>query len=223
MITQTASYLAAKHTDDKIFALYREQKGENLISTLFADMIDSLQGQKGACVRMNYKSDSFAVLKPKFSKTKMNVLIIPTSDESFLSSILNKLNDEKAEYQFSLMGMPAWENFNSIDPDLMRKLGASFFTGMYIDPKSPEATQFRKKFILEYHANPTLAAYMGYDVVNCIWEESENTKRDREIRFRSLLNSGKEIILAPVCESCGFESKSINLLKYGEYELVLVK
>ena len=39
----------------------------------------------------------------------------------------------------------------------------------------------------------------------------------------SLLNSGKEIILAPVCESCGFESKSINLLKYGEYELVLVK
>lgn len=222
-ITQAATYIASQHPDDKIFALYREQKGENLISILFADVIDSLQSQKGACSRINYKSDSFAALKLKFSRTKMNVLIIPTSDESFLSSILNKLNDEKKEYQFKLMGMPAWENFNSIDPELMKKLGASFFSGMYIDSKSPEVTQFRKKFILEYHADPTLAAYMGYDVVNCILEESERTKMNREIRFRSLLNSGREIILSPVCEACGFESKSINLLKYGEYELVLVK
>ncbi len=222
-ITQAATYIASKHKNDKIFALYRDQKGENLISILFADVIDSLQGQKGACSRINYKSDGFTALKAKFSKTKMNVLIIPTSDESFLSSILNKLNEEKAEYQFTLMGMPAWENFNSIDPDLMKKLGASFFSGMYIDTKSLALTQFRKKFVFEFHADPTLAAYMGYDVVNCILEESENIKRNSDIRFRSLLNSGREIVLSPVCESCGFESKSINLLKYGEYELVLVK
>ncbi|MFN0187272.1 MAG: ABC transporter substrate-binding protein, partial [Bacteroidia bacterium] len=222
-ITQAATYIASKHSNDKVFALYRDQKGENLISVLFADVIDSLLAVKGSCSRINYKGDVFASLKAKFSKTKMNVLIIPTSDESFLSSILNKLNDEKEDYQFTLMGMPAWENFNSIDPDLMKKLGAVFFNGTYIDTNSPALTQFRKQFISEYHANPTLAAYMGYDVVNCIHEEIENTKANREIRFRSLLNSGREIILSPVCESCGFESKSINLLKYGEYELVLVK
>lgn len=222
-ITQAATYLSNQYANDKIIAVYREQKGENLIAALFAGVIDSSLNKPGVCDKVNYKSDGFASIRAKLSKTKTNVLILPTSDESFLSSILNKLVEVKTDYKFALMGMPAWENFNSIDPETMKELGAIIFNGMYIDTQCSELNQFRKRFVLEYHADPTLAAYMGYDVVNCIVEERESKRKNREVRFRSLLNSGKEIILAPVCESCGFETKAINLLKYGEYELVLVK
>ena len=157
-ITQAATYISKHHAVDKIVAVYREQKGENLIAELFADVIDSLLEKKGICDKVNYKSDGFNSLKSKLSKTKTNVLIIPTSDESFLASLLNKLGDIKTDYKFVLMGMPAWENFNSIDPETMKELGAIMFNGMYIDTQCPELTQFRKKFILEYHADPTLAA-----------------------------------------------------------------
>lgn len=222
-ITQAASFVSKQYAGDKLVTIYREQKGENLIAGLFAEVIDSLLDKQGACEKVNYKTVGFASLKTKFSKTKTNVLIVPTSDESFLSSLLNKLVDIKEDYKFVLVGMPAWENFNSIDPTTMKELGAIIFNGMYIDTQCPELTQFRKKFVMEYHADPTLAAYMGYDVVNCIVEEKESKKTNREVRFRSLLNSGREILLAPVCESCGFETKAINLLKYGEYEFVLLK
>lgn len=222
-ITQAADFVSKQYAGDKIIAVYREQKGENLIADLFAMVIDSLLDRKGACEMVNYKTVGFSSLKSKFSKTKTNLIIVPTSDESFLSSLLNKLVEIKDDYKFALMGMPAWENFNSIDPVTMKELGAIIFNGMYIDTHCPELTQFRKKFIMEYHADPTMAAYMGYDVVNCIVREKECMKMNREVRFRSLLNSGREILLAPVCESCGFETKAINLLKYGEYEFVLVK
>jgi hypothetical protein len=222
-ITQAAGFVSKQYTNEKIIAVYRDQKGENLIANLFAGVIDSSLSKPGACEKVNYKSDGFNSIKAKLSRSKKNVLIIPTSDESFLSSILNKLIEVKEDHQFVLIGMPAWENFNSIDPETMKEFGAIIFNGMYIDTQCPQLNQFRKKFIAAYHADPTLAAYMGYDAVNCIVKEVENNLTGREIRFNSLLNSGSEILLAPVCETCGLETKAINLLKYGEYEFVLVK
>jgi len=221
-ITETADFIASRYADEKIFAIYRDVRGESEISKLFAEVIDSLLQKPSACTLYQYKADGFTGLKTKLSKSKTNVLILPTSDESFLSSLLNKLNEEKENYKFALIGMPSWENFNSLDPELMKELGGIIFNGMYIDTKSKGLKDFRKKFIMNYHADPLMSAYMGYDVIHGIISELENSGVSKW-RFQSLLNSGREIELTPVCENCGYETKAINLLKYGNFEFDIIK
>jgi ABC-type branched-subunit amino acid transport system substrate-binding protein len=222
-ITLAASYIAKHYPSDRIITVFRDVKGENLIADLFSSVIDSVLMKSGSCTNYNFKKEGFAGLKTKLSKTKTNVLVIPTSDESFLASILSKVNEEKETYKFTLMGMPAWETFNSVDPSFLQELGATFFNGMYIDTKSNGVNNFRKKFILEYHADPTLAAYMGFDVIQCFYREMTSNNKQQEIRYTSLLSAGREVSLKPVCENCGFETKTVNLLKFGDFEFIPVE
>ena len=223
-IRQTAAYIAAGNTSSNIVAVYREQRKENDIASLFGGVIDSLQGKPGACIQFNWKG-GWSALKAKLSKSKPNVLIIPTSDESFLSSLLNKLKEEESGMTIRLVGMPAWETFESIDPMLLKKYETVLFNGgSYFDIKSPEVAVFRKDFIHTYHADPLLQAYMAYDVVRYIAAEVNMAEMHvKPMKYTPLLPGNRNLKLTPVCEGCGQENKSVNFLKYGEYEFVLVK
>ena len=95
-----------------------------------------------------------------------------------------------------LCGMPGWETFNSIDPQLMKELDAVFFNGMYADISTPAVNTFRKKFISEYHADPTIQAYMAYDQISFIASQ-EFRAAGKKIVYSNLLyhSNGAEQLL----------------------------
>lgn len=222
-IRQTAVFLAERYPASNYVVVYREQRKESDIASLFAFVIDSIRG-KGTCKMVNYKADSWSSLKGKLVKNKRNLLIIPTSDESFLSSLLNKLVESKTEYNFMLCGMPGWENFNTIDPAIMKEMDALFFNGMYIDIGSSVVTDFRKKFIGEYHSEPLLQAYMAYDVITYISARESSYKDKVKTGYSGLLfNGSTPSQLTPVCDTCGLERKSVNIIRFDDYKYVLLK
>ncbi|MBL7925056.1 MAG: hypothetical protein JNL88_12720 [Bacteroidia bacterium] len=221
-IRQTAAFIAAKYPASNFIAVYREQRKENDIAALFAGVIDSVSGKPGHCSLFNFKNGGLNGLKSKLVKGKRNLLMIPTSDESFLSSLLNKLSELKSEYTFMLCGLPSWETFDSVDPEQMKEFETIIFNGTYVDVRSADVLAFRKRFIAEYHTDPMPQAYMAFDAVRYI---AGRHRKDQKggMQFRSLLNPGTEMVLHPVCEHCGSENKAVNFLKYGDFEFVLLK
>ncbi len=221
-IRQTAIFMAEKYPASNFIIVSREQRRENDIAALFASVIDSIRGKSNGTV-INYKSDGWSLLKSKLLKNKRNLIIIPTSDESFLSSILNKISEVKTDYSFMLCGMPGWETFNSIDPQLMKELEAVFFNGMYADISSPSVNAFRKKFISEYHADPLIQAYMAYDQISFIASQEFRSGGKKLVYSNLLYHSNGPEQLLPVCDACGFERKSVNIIKFDDYKFVLLK
>ena len=123
-----------------------------------------------------------------------------------------------------LCGMPGWENFNTIDPQLMKELDAVFFNGMYVDVSDPHVNSFRKTFIGEYHADPLIQAYMAYDLLTYIAAEKFRNKQGGKSLYTNMLyhSTGPEQLI-PVCDACGFERKSVNIIKFDDYKFVLLK
>lgn len=222
-IRQTAAFLAEHYPASNFITVFREQRNENDIAALFAGVMDSIKGNS-SCVKVNYKTDGWNSLKGRLIKNKRNVLIIPTSDEAFLSAILNKIREVKTDYSFMLCGMPSWENFGALDPELMKELNAVFFSGMFVEIEAAEAIAFRKKFIATYHADPLLQGFMSYEVITTLAAEKFKNKAGRTIVSSDLLFHAKESTrLVPVCEGCGKERKSVNVVKFDDYKFVRLK
>lgn len=218
-----AAYLAATYANESIFSVYREQRKEDDIARLFETVVDSVSGKPGTVSMFNWKN-GWAGLKPKLSKTKRNILIVPTSDESFLSSLLNKMKEEKENYRFVLCGLPAWEGFESVDPEVMKGFDATFFNGTFIDYKSSGVQSFRKIFIQQYHVDPLPQAFWGYDLVRMIAHDTNNrTKEIMMATYLPVVEVMKAANWQQVCEGCGYENRTANFLRYGDYEFVKQK
>lgn len=221
----TAGRLAADKKDAAFIAVYRLQRKEKELAGLFAGVIDSCLQRQQACLMLNHKDGGWSGIKSKLIKGKTNVIILPTSDESFLSSFLTWVRDVQEDYIIELVGLPLWESFESPDPLLLTSLHTQIFSGYYPDPKSEEVFRFRKQFIDLYNADPMQSAYMGWDALQIALRDHVVSLVDsseiNQVPLLQLLNG--ESNMQPVCQNCGFENKSIRILNFREYELTIEK
>lgn len=191
--------------------IYREtNKKETDIADLFYDGSDSTSTNK--ITKFNYGKDGFGGLKSKLVASKQNVLIIPSSDESYLSSLLTKLSDLK-DYKFIIAGLPTWEYFESIDPLLLESLNTHIFNASFIDYNNEEVKKFRKQFLETYHADPAYSAFQGYDLINWIQSNKQEHKLNID-RYQTISFTTQGLNPVKVCSNCGFENASLPILKY---------
>lgn len=218
-----AAYLQNTYPSSNFVSVFREQRKEDDLARLFQTVIDSAAGKPGTTVMYNWKG-GWNGLKQKLVKGKRNLLIVPTTDESFLSSLLNKLRDEKEHYSFMLCGLPAWESFESVDPVMMKDFEATFFNGSFIDNKSSDVISFRRRFIESYHADPLPQAFWGYDLIRMIAVEVNAQKtRLRLSDVNPVLEVNKSLKWQMAGAGSGYENRNINILRFGDYELIRLK
>ena len=215
-LRQMAAYMAEQFPASHFIAVYRDQRKENELAALFANVTDSVIGKPSSMQLFNFKNGGIAGLKNKLVKGKRNLLVIPTGDESFLSTVINGLQEVKNDYIVRLCGMPSWETFESLDPEWMQSFETIIFNGSFIDTNAPLVQSFRKEFMDEYHTEALPSAFWAWDVL----QEIVRQKSGEPEEVNSLVQSGKKIRLRPVCDGCGSENKSVNFLKYGNYELL---
>lgn len=220
-IRRTAAYLVKNHTSSKFITVFREQRRENDIAALFSSVIDSIRTEGDSCHKFNYSRGGWAALKKKLSLTNENILIVPTTDESFLSTIINDMGDDRKTYDIRLFGMPSWENFQSIDQDVLAELKVMFFNGLFIDGEYGPVVDFRKRFMVAFHADPLPQAFLAHDaLVNIVRSSSEVNSEIKS--WPLLLNRAGEGRLEPVSEGGGFENTSVNIIRFGEVALIRV-
>lgn len=214
-IRLTAMRLVESYPDAEIHTVYREQRNERDVARLFKAVIDSVSLDSTRCRPFHYKGQSWNSFTSKLVSGKSNLIIVPSSDESFLSSFLNGLEPVRKEVEIMLCGMPSWESFESIDPVSLQEMNTLLFNGYYIDGNSPEVMEFRRAFVHEYHTDPLPQAYMAWDGLVCAFMEWSG-EESAPLSLKPLNISGD---LEPVCEGCGKENREVQVLRYGDFEL----
>ena len=61
-------------------------------------------------------------------------------------------------------GLPQWQNFPHADPEIWNRLGIEIVTPYYVDYARPDVQQFVRTFRKRYAAEPSIYAFMGFDV-----------------------------------------------------------
>jgi len=109
-----------------------------------------------------------SVLKDSLASVQPNVLFVPTSNESFVSTMLTALDSVGNDKKLKLIGIPTWQYFETINPALMEKMNTYIFVTSYMDYDNAMALQLRKYFRDIYGNEPSEHAYLGCDVMSVL-------------------------------------------------------
>jgi LysM repeat protein len=93
-----------------------------------------------------------------------NIIIIPSTNEAYVSNILTALFLQVANYDLQVFGMSNWHKFQSIDLEYMHLMGINYFTSFYVDYKKKAVTDFIRKFRQVYKTEPYRVSPRGYNL-----------------------------------------------------------
>jgi LysM repeat protein/ABC-type branched-subunit amino acid transport system substrate-binding protein len=98
------------------------------------------------------------------SRTKENVVIVPSLNEGDVSVALSNINNLADDYSITLIGFNRYEQFNSIDLEFYFNLKLHYIDPYWIDYNAPATIEFIEKFKNNFHTEPNNFGIQGYDV-----------------------------------------------------------
>ncbi len=205
---EAADFIFMKYPSAKIMVISRDVKREKDIADIFRKKL----GAKADFVL--YTTQLFDSLSASLSKTAQNVIILTSSDQDFISPLLNKINALNMA-NITVMGLPTWENFESIDYGNLKNLKIWYFTSMFTDASNMGVQRFRQIFYNKFKTEPTYNAYQGFDLVMAFTKQLSTNKKAGSIVTQLVPYRFTEF-----GDGNGYENKLIYILEIEDYELI---
>jgi hypothetical protein len=185
-------------------------------------------------IRMH--SDSLQLLTRYLKKDVMNVVIIPSNDETFVNIVTGKLNASTDSYSINLYGLASWTKFKNLDLEYLYTLEFRYATAYFIDYQNPRIQKFLQQYRKMYFTEPTMTtgygsvspnpyqfAFLGYDVTYYFLSAMKKYGKDfgnciQGFRM-SMLQSDFHFYRIDV--NSGFMNMYLDIYKYGkDYTIV---
>ena len=203
-----AKEIATRFPDSKYVLLARDVKPDKDIAQIFKDHLPAKRLKHFITSTVN--PDSVC----KILKTENAVLIVTSSAEAYVNTILNQVNACIEKPVFAI-GLPTWENFESIDFSILKNLRIAFFTSTYLDYHAASTKSFRNNFINRYKTEPLLNAFQGYEAV-MEYVESNTSHGTLRAGYLPTLN----IKYVKDAANGIKENQGINLIEIKDYSLI---
>ena len=211
-----------RESDKTIFNAYK-----NKLKSVFSDSIYT-------AIQMHI--DSLQIPARYLIRNLMNVVIIPSSDESFINVLAGQLNSASNTYHINVYGLMSWTKFVNLDLEYLHALEFRYATAYYIDYERPEVKNFTKQFKKLYFTEPTMVtslgnisqypyqiAFLGYDVtfffVSALMNYGENFGDNISNFKMNMLQS--DFHFERLDSLSGFRNSHLNIYKYSkDYTIV---
>ena len=118
--------------------------------------------------------DSAVVAKPgrrelgdlvsKLDAQRMNVLLAPSEDVEYVTTLVTKLKPLADKYMIMVVGLEAWQRMETVALTDLEVLGFHFAAPSFADPDDPALQAFTKAFRERYHNDVDEYALLGFDV-----------------------------------------------------------
>jgi LysM repeat protein len=198
---------------------------ENLLSRLSALAPLDSQFIKEVIFDRSAKVNLSQDLQKVLSRDSGNLVVVPETDEAFVSTVVTQLYFQLKNYDISVLGMPHWSAFQNIDFLYYHKLSLTYFTPYYFSYTSPNVKHFLKDYRKTFYSEPVTLnkkggsyAFLGYDLSYYFLK----LMNDYGKRFILHLDNrqGMELMnnfrFVPVGGEGGFENRSLMLVKYND-------
>ncbi len=134
---------------------------------------------------LNFKVNGIQGVENALSAGLYNIIVVPSSDQVFITNITTKLNYLTKKYKIIMCGMNAWEKLQNIEIDYLGNLGFHYGSTSYVNNKSEDVKLFKKRYKTYFNDLPTHYAYMGYDIAYYFM----NVLKDFGKNFRPCINT----------------------------------
>jgi LysM repeat protein len=197
--------------------LNKEMQIVNLIKKTFR-----AQNSKDSIKEIIYKTVGLKGLTNALLKTKNNMIIVASSDQAFVTDLLNKIKslDEK-EYPIAVTGMDTWINYDNLDINMIQKLKLQIPANSFINYNDSITNYFIKAYREKYSTEPGKYAFSGYDAalyfIPLLTKYGSSAIDKVDSTEKTCLSTSFNF--KKMGDDSGFENQSVFILKYEDFEL----
>jgi hypothetical protein len=206
-IREAVKFVTEEFPMYKVGILSRQTGRENELAEIFLENLNDLA--PGKAMRI-LPSDTSSWKKRIAADEKEPVIVIPSSDEYFVTAILNTL--DLIGKKITIIGMPTWENFETLRLGGFANLDIICFQATWLELNDEPVKLFRENFIMQYKTDISWPAWQGWNLVlNSLQAAYTEKVKDIFPYLFSPVNSG------------GFENRSVSFIRYAGYETIRLK
>lgn len=189
----------------------------------FKKTANDLLIQRGALKSDSIKeAKGLAGLQAMLSTTKINVVVLPSSNQSFVTDFISKLYSMRDKYKIVLFGLQSWINYDNLDFEYLNGISLHVPSNHFIDYENVTT----RKFVLDYRAKfktePELFSYQGFDVtfffLNALNQNGSGLLNNISQLKYTGIETNYQFSQFPI--DSGFENKHVFIVKYQDYKLV---
>lgn len=155
-----------------------------------------------------------------------NLLLFPTTKEADVSKVLPVLSALADGYPITVVGLPEWQTFTSVDHETYYKLNTKIFTYSYVDPESEAARQLAEKFRKYFYTEPHSLVYKAFDMGLYFFDLADKY-RDRTLEaleYRPKDGDFSRFRFGRMDQGAGKENQGFFIVHFGsDYQLHIGK
>ncbi|WP_319502466.1 LysM peptidoglycan-binding domain-containing protein [uncultured Draconibacterium sp.] len=171
LIRQTAEMVAEEHFNSNFIIVktsdYSGTPEGQLVELLREKFFNSglLSSNEGVNFTFyDFENEGSFGLRRIMSKTKENVVYIPSENEGELSVAISNLNNLSEEYSITLIGSNRYPNYSSIQLEQFHNLKLKYIAPYYTDYTNKQTINFVEKYKNNFGTEPDNFSFQGYDV-----------------------------------------------------------
>jgi hypothetical protein len=214
-----AKYIQARLNPQKIFVLKSGYSEDNDYITPFKNTIDSLSKGHTQVVQTTIVRGRLNTLASQFSLNTPNIVVMPSTNQAFLTVTLQSLDSLAKRYPIILFGHPSWQKFSFLHSDVLQRLRTHITSADQIDYKAAATVEFMRSYRKIYHVEAGEYAIKGFDeglyFGKLLGADNGDTKNLTQTDFTGLDNNF-HFIKKP---GIGYINTHVNIMDYRYYEL----
>lgn len=169
LLKQAARFVANRHAAANIIMLRPDIAGEKETQEQVQRALNEALIQRADRVR-----DSVLVAKPgkrdlgdlpgKLDANRLNVLVAPSDDVEYVTTLVSKLKPLAAKFKIRLVGSETWYSMASVAITDLELLDLTYASATFFDPNEPRTKAFTARFRDRFHVDVDEDALLGFDV-----------------------------------------------------------
>lgn len=232
IINEMSNYVAANYFENNIFIMDGKDKKDDAACETYFNMLTKKMTADGHSTTLlkKIKMDGASIkhLVSSFSKTKENILIVPSNDIVFISSLLNNLNNltnawNGKDYKFTVIGTDDWIKLDDIDINYKLKFNVHVPSPVVVNfDDSTTVNGFIKPFRKKYGIDPDRFAMTGFDIgyFYLAGYLTEGKNFINRLEYYDVTMISNRFKLKQIAEGSGYLNSSVFILEYEDYQLI---
>ncbi|MDP3470187.1 MAG: amino acid ABC transporter substrate-binding protein [Daejeonella sp.] len=218
-----AGFISSQYKPEQVqLILINTQKTEDSrFSNYIKSYLNELSGSKFPII----ERPNTLGIEDYLSPTKINLVIITSSDRSFLLPAIDKLYRLKSQkYPIEVFGHPNWIKSRYLNPEKMQALNTRISASYFVNYKAQNVKNFIARYRDEYGLEPSEFSFKGFDTAyyfGSLLEKYDKEYADFLIKeIYTGLHNDFHFVKDP---KYGYRNTALMILRYQNFELQPVR
>lgn len=169
LVRHTGRYVAQRHGRENVILVKPEIHADRDAQAQMQRALN--EGLAGASGRLR---DSVLVVRTgrsdlgslvgQLAKDKLNVLVVPSDDVEFVTTLVTKLKPLTADHRILLVGLESWLAMETVALPDLDALAFHYASASFVDHTDPRTQAFVRTFRERYNNDVDEYAFLGYDI-----------------------------------------------------------